>query len=410
MPDEYREGSPSHAPLLVALTVVAALSPFATDSYLAAFPAMAGELSGTPAQIQLTLTAYLAGLGVGTLVLGPVSDGIGRRSLLVVGPLLFAGASVACALSVGLPELTALRVIQGAAVAATVVSARAMVADRFGAATASRQFAIVIAGGHFAPVAAALLGGAALAVGDWRGTFWLMAGVGLMYSAVSLVFLPESLHAPDRYGRSARAVWTRIRTLLTTRQYVLVLVTSLLAVSAHLANVSSSSFIFQSLLGVDRATFILIFAVNSVGMVAANLVYAAFSRRMAAATALRVSLAVALAAAVVLFVGVAVASPTVPFVWACLFVFAACMGVMLSTTVTVGQSAGAPFQGTAAALQGGFNFLAGAAISPVAGLFGANILVALCVIVVVLLGVALLVFSRFHPRELANHPHQGDQQ
>lgn len=71
--------------VIAVLALLTAVSPLSTDMYLPAFPQMATDLVASATGIQLTLTTFLVGLALGQLVIGPLSDGTGRRKPLIVG-------------------------------------------------------------------------------------------------------------------------------------------------------------------------------------------------------------------------------------------------------------------------------------------------------------------------------------
>lgn len=116
-------------PLLLIFGALAGLSPLATDMYLAAFPQMSRDLAAPASMIQLTLSAFMVGLGVGQLVIGPLSDQIGRRRPLLVGSLVRFLASLGCTLAPTVELLVACRFVMGFSGAAGVVIARSMISD-----------------------------------------------------------------------------------------------------------------------------------------------------------------------------------------------------------------------------------------------------------------------------------------
>ncbi|MBO6784606.1 MAG: MFS transporter, partial [Alphaproteobacteria bacterium] len=109
-------------PLLVALMVT---SQVAITIFLPSLPSMAGDLGTSQALVQMTVTAYLAAFAVAQLVVGPISDAIGRRRPLVAGMVLFTLASVACALAPNIELLIAARTIQAIGGCTCIVIARA---------------------------------------------------------------------------------------------------------------------------------------------------------------------------------------------------------------------------------------------------------------------------------------------
>src|SRR5690625_7600392 len=77
--------------LLLALALLSATAPFATDMYLPTLPAVGAEFGAPDSVVQLTLSGFFAGMALGQLMVGPISDVIGRRRLLIaraIGPPL----------------------------------------------------------------------------------------------------------------------------------------------------------------------------------------------------------------------------------------------------------------------------------------------------------------------------------
>ncbi len=104
--------------LVVVLGSLQGLGPLSLDTYLPALPTIATELGASTSATQLTLTATLAGLGLGQLVFGPLSDALGRRRPLLVGLVLYVVASALCSVAPSIEVLTGLRFVQGFAGAA----------------------------------------------------------------------------------------------------------------------------------------------------------------------------------------------------------------------------------------------------------------------------------------------------
>ncbi|WP_230119965.1 MFS transporter, partial [Arthrobacter sp. Bi83] len=101
------------AALVATVIFLTAVAPLATDMYVPAFPRVSQEFGTTASAVQLTLTTFFAGMGLGQLVGGPFSDQRGRRMPLVAGTILMAVASVACALAPNVGILMVARLLQG---------------------------------------------------------------------------------------------------------------------------------------------------------------------------------------------------------------------------------------------------------------------------------------------------------
>ena len=117
--------------LVLILGSLSAIGPLTIDTYLPALPTLTRQLGATDAQAQLTLTGLLLGLGLGQLIVGPLSDTFGRKRPLMIGLVAHASMSVLCGLAPTIEILTVTRVLQGLAGAAITVVGMAMVRDLF---------------------------------------------------------------------------------------------------------------------------------------------------------------------------------------------------------------------------------------------------------------------------------------
>lgn len=115
--------------LLITLSFLAALAPFATDMYLPAFPVMTTDLNASASTVQLTLTTFFIGLALGRLLFGPLSDRFGRVKPLIAGCIVLVASSVISAIAPTATILIIARFVQGLAGAAGVVIGRAIVSD-----------------------------------------------------------------------------------------------------------------------------------------------------------------------------------------------------------------------------------------------------------------------------------------
>ena len=104
------------------LGLLSAIGPFAIDMYLPALPAIGQSLHADIGAVQMSLTAFFLSLGAGQLLYGPISDMVGRKPPLYAGLVLFALASVGCALATDIQTLIALRFVQGLGACAAVVA------------------------------------------------------------------------------------------------------------------------------------------------------------------------------------------------------------------------------------------------------------------------------------------------
>jgi len=364
-----RTGGRELAPL-VPLAVVVGISPLATDMYIPGLPELATDLGTSAAVAQLTLTAFLVAYAVGQLLVGPLSDAVGRRRLVVVGTAAFVVASVCCALSPTAPVLLVARLVQGLAGAAGTVAGRAMVTDVLSGVRRARVIASLAAINAVGPVVAPLVGGALLGVGTWRLSFWLLAVVGVVLLVSVVTSFPETL-PPERRsdGVGLRASTHRMAELLRIPRFTLYLVTSCIATVGFFAYIATSSFVFQTWYGYSETLYTLVFATNATCMIATTLLFGRVVGRVSEDRLLAIGLVGGAVASAGVLAGALLDAPGW-VVWVCLALVTGAQGLVITGTTTRTQALGQATPGTAAALAGGLAFGIGGLGTPLAGLLG----------------------------------------
>ena len=191
--------------LSIVLAGLAALAPFAIDTYLPAFQVMAQDLGGTKLQMQQSLTAYLLPYALMTLFHGAVSDAIGRLSTIKWGLGIFALASLGCAFAPNVETLWFFRGVQGLAGGAGNVVARAMVRDLFEGVMAQRVMAQVQMLFGLAPAIAPIIGGVLLGF-HWQVIFLFLFAYSVISLTAALMLLPETMPVAKRVPLSVKQV------------------------------------------------------------------------------------------------------------------------------------------------------------------------------------------------------------
>lgn len=195
------------SPLLLSFVLagLAALAPFAIDTYLPAFPTLEGDLVATPIQLQQSLTFYLFPYALMTLWHGAISDSIGRITTIKWGLGVFVVASIGCAFARNVETLWFFRALQGLSGGAGNVVARAMVRDLFEGPQAQRVMATVQMLFGIAPAIAPMIGGLLLGV-HWQAIFIFLALYAGLSLTAAVVYLPETMPPHKRLPLSARQV------------------------------------------------------------------------------------------------------------------------------------------------------------------------------------------------------------
>ncbi|RKF29446.1 multidrug effflux MFS transporter [Micromonospora globbae] len=356
--------------LRLVLGSLIAIGPLTIDMYLPALPDIARDLHTTSAAVQLTLTGTLAGLAVGQLLIGPLSDAVGRRAPLLAGVALHIVASVLCVVAPTITTVGVLRLLQGLGVAAASVVATAVVRDLFDGAAFARLFSRLMLVMGVAPILAPTLGSGLLRWSDWRGVFVALAVFGVVLVAVAAFGLPETLPPASRRRGGVGATARVYATLLRDRTFVgLVLVTGL-AMAALFAYVAGSSFVFQERYGLDEQQFGLAFGAGAVGLIAATQLNVRLLRRYTPQRILVAALVVGTAAGLVLVAVAATGFGGLASVLASLWVVLGAAGLALPNAPALALTRHGEAAGTASALLGAVQFGVGALAAPLVGALG----------------------------------------
>ncbi|MFF9587043.1 multidrug effflux MFS transporter [Streptomyces achromogenes] len=378
--------------LLGALT---ATTPLAMDMYLPSLPQVTRSLDAPAVTVQLTLTACMAGLALGQLIIGPLSDRWGRRRPLLAGLVVYLAATALCAVAPTVETLIAFRLAQGLSGAAGVVIARAVVRDLYDGVAMARFFSTLMLISGAAPIVAPLVGGQILRVTDWRGVFVVLTVIGALLTALVWLRLPETLPPATEVppversrerGRHRGGVGEALRAmrgLLADLPFTGYMLAGGFAFAALFAYISASPFVIQEIYGASPQTFSLLFGLNSVGLVAAGQINGKLLvGRVALDKVLAAGLAViTLAATALLLMATGVFGDTglVP-VAAALFVLMSAMGITLPNAQTLALLRVRHAAGSASALLGTSSFLVGAVASPLVGVAGEHTAVPMAVV------------------------------
>ena len=354
----------------IILGALGAIAPLSIDMYLPALPAL-GRTFGTGAsQIQLTLSAFVLGLALGQIVAGPLSDALGRRRPLLVGLAGYAVTSLLCLLAPSAGALVALRFVQGAAGAAGIVIASAVVRDLYAGVAAARFFSMLMLVSGLAPILAPIIGAQVLRFTSWQGVFIVLAVLGTLLLLAVATGLRETLPLERRQRGGIRATVTTFRRLLADRAFLGYTLASGLAFAAMFAYISGSPFVLQEIYRVSPQQFSLLFGMNAVGLVVASQVNARLVGRVAPRRLLTGGLLAQAGGALVLLVVVTSGTIGLAGVVPALFVVVASLGFVRPNATMLALAGHPHIAGSAAALIGVLQFAIGAVAAPIAGLGG----------------------------------------
>jgi MFS transporter, DHA1 family, multidrug resistance protein len=353
-------------PLTVLLGVLIALPAMGTDLFVPALPLLAETLSVDVSTAQFTLTTYFAGLGVGMLVWGPLSDRYGRKPVLCAGLALMLAASLGAAFVDSAGAVALARLAQGLAMASGSVIGRAVVRDLHAHEQAARLLARMMMVFSLVPLTAPVIGALISDAAGWRAIFWCFALVGALLIAATLLGLSETAPSERRSAHPADIVRT-FRSILADPRFVAPFLLVLCAHLGILAWVSSSAFVLVRGFGISIGGYGLAFGAVMLGQIGGAWVSSRLVVRLGIPRLLRVGttlmFAAGAAAAALAWSGVAHWSAVVlPFL---AFLFGSALTVPNATAAAI-----SPFPssaGAAVSLVGAVGFGVGAVISTALG-------------------------------------------
>jgi DHA1 family bicyclomycin/chloramphenicol resistance-like MFS transporter len=340
--------------------------------YLPALPTISRDLHATASAVQFTLTACLVGIAFGQLLLGPISDRIGRRPPLLAGLAAFVMSSIACAFATNVYMLATFRLLQGLGGAAGIVIARSLVRDLFSGVALVRFFSTLMLATGIGPLVAPNIGSWVLEVTTWRGIFVVLAAFGLVLLFSAWWRVPETL-APEL--RSTGGV---VRTLsimgevARNRRFLGFALAGALGVSAAFVYISGSSFVLQNVYGLSPVLYGVVFALNAGGMIAGAQINGHIAARFGPSRLLTAGLVTMTAGGACLLLIVVTGAVGVAGVIASLFVVMFGNGFVGPNSVSLALQRYPQSAGAASAVLGFLQFALAALVAPLAGLGGTH--------------------------------------
>ncbi len=252
---------------LGALTAFGALS---IDMYLPALPVIAEQFGAGHGVIELTLAAFVIGMALGQLFVGPLSDRIGRKPPLIAGICVYIIASILCAFTTSVEAMTGLRLLQGLGACAAMVVSRAIVRDRYDATQSAKMFSHIMLVFGLAPILAPLIGGYILVFSIWQTIFYVLAGFGVVVLLAVLFWMQESRGEGTATSARGEHPLRALKLLAGNRQLLGYMLAAGFNGSCLFVYISGSPGLLIGHYGVSPTTFGWLFAVNSIGMVVAS--------------------------------------------------------------------------------------------------------------------------------------------
>jgi len=272
------------------LGLLSSLPTFGIDMILPSLSATGADLGAAPADVGLTMSVYLLGLGAALLVYGPVSDRFGRKPVVVFGCVLVIIASVGCIFARSLPQLLLFRALQGAGASGPGMAAVTIVSDLFDGPAARAKMSNVVLAINIVPMIAPTVGAALLAVGSWR-TIYLVPIAGGIVLLGAMAAFNESARIDPNTQLSSTAIVSNYLRVLRNPLCVGYLLCNAAAVGAVFAYITGSSLFFINALGLSTYQYGVIFGTSSLSIMIGTLVNKRLGSRVSPGQMIAIGLA-----------------------------------------------------------------------------------------------------------------------
>lgn len=282
-PTRIQAMSPGQTAL--ALSLLLGLQPVTTDLYLPALPQLARALQAPMSAVQLTMSALLLSFGLSQLLMGPLSDRLGRRPVLLGGLALYTLASLLATLAPDIGWLIAGRALQGVGMAASVVCARAMVRDLYAPAEGAQVMSKGLSGLGVLALVSPTLGGLLAAFGGWRAA---LAGVTLIGAGVLWHLwrhVPETRQPHP--GTASPGLWQQARRVARHPTFIAWTLLTSATYGGLFVLLAGGSFVYIGTLGLAPWQFGLVMAASSATYLAGTVLCRRWLRAFGMAGAVR---------------------------------------------------------------------------------------------------------------------------
>lgn len=241
--------------VVVILAMLLGIQPITTDLYLPALPAMTSSFSATLSQAQLTLSALLLSFGVSQLAWGPLSDRFGRRPILLCGLAAYLLAAIGSVLAPSMVLLIVWRTVQGAAMGAVVMCARALVRDLYQPQDGARIMSKGLSGLGTLACISAPVGGLLAQFYGWRAALMAVAVFGAATLLLVALRFKETLPHKNLHALQPAVLLKTWQEILSNPAFLAFSALSIASYGGLFTFLASSSFVFITVLGLSKVQF-----------------------------------------------------------------------------------------------------------------------------------------------------------
>lgn len=349
--------------LVMYLVLLSALGSFVNDMYTPSLPEMSRYFGCTASQAQLSLTFGMIGLGIGQLLMGPISDHYGRKIVLSVSLIVFITAAVVSVFSPNMTTFLFLRFVQGAGAAGGYFLARTIPADIYHGRDLAKLMALIGTVNGLAPASSPMLGGIIADHGGWKAVFIVLAAFALLVLCIAPK-LKESLYKQDRTTVPWYKTIPGYLKLMKNTPFMVHISLKGCALGLLFSYISAAPFILEIHYGFSQTMYGIIVGLNSLAIAAGSMLSLRFHPFKNAV----------IPATIILFPSILIGAYALWHIHSFLL-FEICSismlfagGMIFSVTNSLAMNEGRMQAGEASALLGVAGYVVGAIVAPLVGI------------------------------------------
>ncbi|WP_159591996.1 multidrug effflux MFS transporter [Chelativorans xinjiangense] len=355
--------------IAIVLGLLTAVGPFAIDMYLPALPSIGADLNAGTAAVQMSLLVFFLAMGFAQIVVGPISDMVGRKAPLYLGLVLFVIGSVGSALAADIEWLIGFRFVQGLGASAGMVVPRAVVRDLHTGVEAARLMSLLMLVFSISPILAPLTGSVIIEAFGWRAVFWAVTVAAVLATVLLATALKETRPRELRVGSSFGSALAGYRFLMGNAKFLGLSLIGGFGIASFFVYLASSSFVLIDHYGLSPSLYSVFFSINAVAFFAMSQLTGTLTERFGLRRVVRVAVAGFATSMVTLLAVMASGFQPLWVMAALLFVGYGFLGLVIPSTSVLAMDDHGEIAGTASALMGTLHFATGAVAMAIAGQF-----------------------------------------
>lgn len=350
------------------LGLLSAIGPFSIDMYLPGFKAIATDLNTNIEHIQLSLTSFFIGIASGQIIYGPLLDRFGRKAPLIIGLLIYIGASVGCVYIQSADGLIVLRFIQALGSCVGMVASRAMVRDYFPASETAKIFSMLMLVIGISPILAPTMGGYIIDSWGWHYIFVFLTLLTTLILLGVVFVLPKSRSNPS-LSLMPTPIINNFLQVLKTRQFIIYSIAGGMASSGMYAYLSGSPFVMMDIYGLNEKQYGWVFALIAAGLITTSQLNNIMLRRLKSEDIARSALMIQAIVGFTMLILALTNFLTLYGIIFLIFCFLACQGFVFPNTSALALNPFTKSAGSASALLGSIQLSIGAIASVLVSFF-----------------------------------------